>query len=221
MLERCDGRFLCGSGCKFLCSLSCFQELGKFRVQSRWCSVEDLGSRMGVGCPVPPPYMPTLSDRRETLKLCLLFNILTGRVICPSCPITVKNSPYTTRCSNTLQLVVPRARSNQYKHSFLPSTIERWNGLDFDANGCNSLTSFKYPLLYYLITKYVKHVKYLLLLLVIVFVFFLCSVYGLRIYISYSIAIFLYDRCIAQICSHKKKTEVNQCNIIDYLPFGI
>ena len=37
--------------------------------------------------------MPTLSDRRETLKLCLLFNILTGKVIYSSCPITVKNSP--------------------------------------------------------------------------------------------------------------------------------
>ena len=93
--------------------------------------------------------MPTLSDRRETLKLCLLFNILTGKVIYPSCPITVKNSPYTTRCSNTLQLVVPRARSNQYKHSFLPSAIQRWNGLNFAANACNSLTSFKYALLYY------------------------------------------------------------------------
>ena len=61
---------------------------------------------------------PTLSDRRETLKLYLLFNILAGRVIYPSCPITVKNSPHTTHCSNTLQLVVPRACSNQYKHSF-------------------------------------------------------------------------------------------------------
>ena len=87
--------------------------------------------------------MLTLSDWRETLKLCLLFNILRGRVIYPSCPIAVKNSPCTTRCS------IPHACSNQYKHSFLTSTIERWNGLNFDANGCNSLTSLKYALLYY------------------------------------------------------------------------
>ena len=86
--------------------------------------------------------MPTVSDRRETLKLCLLFkNYKKGRVLYPSCPITVKHSPYTTCRSNTLQLVVSRARSNQYKHSFLPSTIERWNSLNFDTNGCNSLTS--------------------------------------------------------------------------------
>ena len=57
------------------------------------------------------------------------------------------------------------------------------------------LTSFKYALLYFII-KYVKHVKYCN---VVVIVCLLCSVYGLRIYISYSIAIFLYDRCIAQI----------------------
>ena len=48
----------------------------------------------------------TLSDHREILKLCLLFNILTGRVIYHSCPITVKDSPYTTRYRNTIQLVV-------------------------------------------------------------------------------------------------------------------
>ena len=70
--------------------------------------------------------MPTLSDRRETLKLCLLFNILTGRVIYPSCPITIKNSPYTTRCSNTLQLVPPPppppvpAPTNTNTHSYHP-----------------------------------------------------------------------------------------------------
>ena len=93
--------------------------------------------------------IPTLSDQREILKLCLLLNILTGRVIYPSCPITVEHSPYITRYSNTLQLVIPRACSNQYKHSFLPSTIVKWNGLNFDANGCNSLNSFKYALLYY------------------------------------------------------------------------
>ena len=67
--------------------------------------------------------IPTLSNRRETLKLCLLFNILAGRVTYPSFPITIKNSPYTIWFSNTLQLVVPHARSNQFKHSFLPSTI--------------------------------------------------------------------------------------------------
>ena len=33
------------------------------------------------------------------------------------------------------------------------------------------------------------------------------SVHGLEIYISFSVAIFLYDQCIAQICSHKKKNE--------------
>ena len=32
--------------------------------------------------------------------------------------------------ANTLQLVVSHAHSTQYKHSFLPSTIVKWNGLN-------------------------------------------------------------------------------------------
>jgi len=38
----------------------------------------------------------------------------------------------------------------------------------------------------------------------------LYSVHGLKIHISYSVAIFLYDQCIAQICSCKQnKKKVN------------
>ena len=51
--------------------------------------------------------IPTLSDRRDTLKLCLLFNILTDRVTYPSCPTMLKHTPYANRHTNTVQLVVP------------------------------------------------------------------------------------------------------------------
>ena len=51
--------------------------------------------------------IPTLSDRRDTLKLCLLFNILTDRVTYPSCPTMFKHTPYANRHTNTVQLVVP------------------------------------------------------------------------------------------------------------------
>ena len=51
--------------------------------------------------------IPTLSDRRDTLKLCLLFNILTDRVTYPSCPTMLKHTPYANQHTNTVQLVVP------------------------------------------------------------------------------------------------------------------
>ena len=81
--------------------------------------------------------------------LCLLFNILTDRVTYPSCPIMLKHTPYANRHTNTVQLVVPRAHTNQFKYSFIPSTTERWNGLHFDTNGITSLTSFKHALQHY------------------------------------------------------------------------
>ena len=93
--------------------------------------------------------IPTLSDRRDTLKLCLLFNILTDRVTYPSCPTMLKHTPYANQHTNTVQLVVPRAHTNQFKYLFIPSTTERWNGLHFDANGITSLTSFKHALQHY------------------------------------------------------------------------
>ena len=90
--------------------------------------------------------MPTLPDWRETLKLCLLSNIRTGRVINPSCPITVKTLPIPLVAVTLYNLWSPvTAPTNTNTHS----KIERWNSLNFDANGCNSLNSVKYALLYY------------------------------------------------------------------------
>ena len=129
-----------------------------------------------------------LSDKRDTLKLCLLFNILTDRVTYPSCPIMLKHTPYANRHTNTVQLLVPQARTNQFKYSFIPSMTERWNGLHFDTNGITSLNML------YNITNYTQS-----------FICCLCSVYGFKIYISYLfMATFLYDQCSAQICLHKK-----------------
>ena len=68
---------------------------------------------------------------KSILRLCLLFIIISGYMKHPSLPICVKDCPYFTWCRNTLQFVVPRAHSNQYKYSFLPLLIEIWNGLNF------------------------------------------------------------------------------------------
>ena len=49
------------------------------------------------------------------------------------------------------EIDAPFSNDQQTEHSFLPSTIVKWNSLNFDANGCNSLT------MHYSITNYQVH----------------------------------------------------------------
>ena len=51
-------------------------------------------------------------------------------------------SRYNLRNSNSLQTI--DARTNQYFHSFLPSTVRAWNNLPNDVKQCSSVNSFKY-----------------------------------------------------------------------------
>ena len=88
----------------------------------------------------------TLSARRTSLKLCLLFKMLTEIVDYPFCPFTRRHTPYANRHLNTVQLTVPHAHTNQFKYSFFPSATERWNSLDFDTCGISSRTSFRFVL---------------------------------------------------------------------------
>lgn len=85
----------------------------------------------------------------------------------------------------------------------IPSTIDRQNGLDFDANVCNSLT-FKYELLSIWCCCQSLYWS-------------LCSNHGPKIYITYtiinscySIGIFYYDRCITQIVLKQIKQHCTQ-----------
>ena len=65
--------------------------------------------------------IPTLSNRRETLKLCLLLNILAGRVTYPSCPITIKTLPIPSGSVTLFNLWFPMpAPTNTNTHSYHP-----------------------------------------------------------------------------------------------------
>ena len=81
-------------------------------------------------------YQPILSDRRETLKLCPLFNILT----CTGNTglFSHRSTPYAIQHLNKVQLTVPQAHSDQYKLSYFPFIIQKWNNLEFDTRGMNS-----------------------------------------------------------------------------------
>ena len=47
-------------------------------------------------------YLPRLSSRRKFLKLCLLFNIFTGKVAYHDSPLVRRSSPYPNRLQNSL-----------------------------------------------------------------------------------------------------------------------
>ena len=87
--------------------------------------------------------LPRLSSRREIFKLCLLFNIFTGKIAYHDSPLERRLSPSPNRLQNSLQLSPLYARTDHFKYSFFPSSIEAWNSLHFDVASKNSLLSFK------------------------------------------------------------------------------
>ena len=90
--------------------------------------------------------VPTLSSRRKTQKLCTLFSILTGKFSSPHCP-TPRNTHYSSRHLNSVQLTIPHCRTNSYKHSFFVDTPKLWNNLPFDVATINFVTVLKHKLI--------------------------------------------------------------------------
>ena len=63
-------------------------------------------------------HLPQLSSRRKFLKLCLLYNIFTGKVIYHDSPLVRWSSPYPNRLQNSLQLSPLYARTDYFKIFF-------------------------------------------------------------------------------------------------------
>ena len=76
--------------------------------------------------------VPTLSSRRKTQKLCTLFSILTGKPSSPHRP-PPRNTHYSSRHVNSVQLTIPHCHTNSYKHSFFVDTPKLWNNLPFNV----------------------------------------------------------------------------------------
>ncbi|MES9994334.1 MAG: reverse transcriptase family protein [Candidatus Thiodiazotropha sp.] len=87
----------------------------------------------------------TLEQRRNNHKLTLFYkmiNSLTPLYLTSLVPQAVSNlSRYNLRNSNDLQSI--NARTNQYFHSFLPSTVRDWNNLPEETKQSASLQCFK------------------------------------------------------------------------------
>ena len=91
--------------------------------------------------------LTTMARRRSHLKLCMFFNIINQYISYPNPPFSKSVTLFPNRHANKVQLSVPFARTNIFKFSFFPSTINAWNTLEFDCTTINSLNSFKCALL--------------------------------------------------------------------------
>ncbi len=86
--------------------------------------------------------LSTLADRRNKIRLCVLWKIISGDILYPNPPINIRDQHYQPRHLNTKQLSVQFAKSNSFKYSFFPETLSAWNKLNFDTQGL-SFASFK------------------------------------------------------------------------------
>ena len=86
-----------------------------------------------------------LNSRRKNHRITLFYKMMyniTPLYLSNLVPQSVSNlSRYNLRNSNDLQTV--DARSSQYYHSFLPSTIRDWNSLSVETKQSDSVNSFK------------------------------------------------------------------------------
>ena len=91
--------------------------------------------------------LPTLENRRLYLKLCTLYKIIHGYFYFPPNVFI----PQVSRHSSSLPLVhMPRARTNAFQSSFVPSSISVWNHLPHEALTAPSINSFAAPLFLFL-----------------------------------------------------------------------
>ena len=89
-------------------------------------------------------HIPSLKDRRKSMRLCTLYKIIHGFSDYPSPPLQTRISPYFSRHLHSWSLLQPFARTCQYKNSFFPNTICSWNSLPADITSSTSLNIFRH-----------------------------------------------------------------------------
>ena len=83
-----------------------------------------------------------LEERRRAKRLCMMYKIVNQLV---GIPTDEHLTPAQTRTRGSPQhkFQVPSARTNIYKYSYFPRTINDWNSLEEEIVRCPSLDSFK------------------------------------------------------------------------------
>ena len=83
---------------------------------------------------------PTLTDRRDDLKLVMLYKIINGYVhVQQTLPLTYSSFNSVTH----KKILQPPTRTDIYKYSFFPSAIRLWNNLPESLSTVKTIDEFK------------------------------------------------------------------------------
>ena len=86
---------------------------------------------------------PTLTDRRDDLKLVMLYKIIYGYVhVQQTLPLTYSSFNSVTR-GHHKKILQPPTRTDIYKYSFFPSAIRLWNNLPESLSTVKTIDEFK------------------------------------------------------------------------------
>ena len=86
---------------------------------------------------------PTLTDRRDDLKLVMLYKIINGYVhVQQTLPLTYSSFNSVTRRHHK-KILQPPTRTDIYKYSFFPSAIRLWNNLPESLSTVKTIDEFK------------------------------------------------------------------------------
>lgn len=88
-------------------------------------------------------HLPTLETRRSHLKLGTFYNFVHGHSVPPFAINYRPSIDYSIRSHHNMTILQPYAHTNQYLHSFLPSTVSLWNKLPQETVNATSINSFK------------------------------------------------------------------------------
>ena len=73
--------------------------------------------------------LPSLKTRRTFLKLCYLYQVISGNFFFPNAPIAFRNTDNRLRSHNNQLICLPRTKTNAFKFLFFPNVASIWNSL--------------------------------------------------------------------------------------------
>ena len=85
----------------------------------------------------------TLQQRRQRLKVIMLYRVIYGLVAIPSQPYLLPRGASTTTRGHCLRFQVPYSRVQCHQQSFFPSTIRLWNSLPDNVATADTMEVFK------------------------------------------------------------------------------
>ena len=90
-----------------------------------------------------PQVTTVIETRRTHLKLCTFYNFVHSHSVPPFTINYRSPNDYSIRSHHNLAITQPYAHTNQYLHSFFPSTVSLWNKLSQETVNATSIHSFK------------------------------------------------------------------------------